>query len=149
MKNIFASVIIASSLFAANSFAATITSGTAIQPGNQGCELLAQAVTINLSSNVYGAYNCVKENNVIKVATCHKAGSRKKETVKCAAVDKDEDDNTVWNDASCEGKTGEDAVFETDNKGKGYFATTAGGSVGAMSLSAFCDSATPVDTLVK
>ena len=77
MKKIAASIALVIGTLSAPAFATEITSGTPIQAGNQGCELLADAVSINLSSNVYGAYNCVKDNNTIRVATCHKGGSRK------------------------------------------------------------------------
>ncbi|MCQ4304957.1 hypothetical protein [Stutzerimonas frequens] len=146
MKKILTCLALASTLFAANSYAAEIKSGTPITADAAGCELLAQDVTINLSSNVFGAYSCQKANNVIKVATCHKAGSRKIETIKCAVVDKDEDGNSVWNDSSCKDT---DSTFESQNFGKAAFATTGGGSVAAKSLAAYCDSASPLEAAVK
>ena len=72
-----------------------------------------------------------KANNVIKVATCHKAGSRKIETIKCAVVEKDKDGKSVWNDSSCKDT---DSTFESQNFGKAAFATTGGGSVAAKAL---------------
>lgn len=151
MKKIAASIAIALGVLSAPAFATEIESGTPIQAGNEGCELLADAVSINLSSNVFGAYNCVKANNTIRVATCHKAGSRKSGTIGCAVVNtiagEDGAAPTVeWNDDSCEATTD---TFTSDSKGKGYVASTAGGSVAATSLGAFCDSATVVDTLIQ
>ena len=146
MKKYLIGLAMATSIFAANGYAAEIKSGTPITADAAGCELLSQKVTINLSSNVFGAFSCQKANNVIKVATCHKGGNRKIETIKCAVVDKDEAGNSVWNDSSCKST---DDTFESQNFGKAAFATTAGGSVAAKSLSGFCDSATPLEAAVK
>lgn len=151
MKNIIASVVAIAAFSGASAFATEITPGTPIQPGNQGCELLAEAVTVNLSSNVYAAYSCSTANNTIRVATCHKGGSRKQATIACAAVDViTEDDGsttTVYNDDSCDGTA--DQTFTSSSLGKGYQASTAGGSVAATNLGAVCDSAGPVDTLLQ
>lgn len=146
MKKFLISLAIATSVLATSAYAKEITSGTAITADAAGCELLAQDVTINLSSNVFGAYSCEKANNAIKVATCHKAGSRNKETIKCAIVGKDEDGKSTWNDTSCKETTD---TFESQNFGKAAFATTTGGSVASKSLAAYCDSATPLETAVK
>lgn len=151
MKKIAASIALVIGTLSAPAFATEITSGTPIQAGNQGCELLADAVSINLSSNVYGAYNCVKDNNTIRVATCHKGGSRKSGTISCAVVNvipgtNGGADTVEWNDDSC---TATSDTFTSDSNGKGFVASTAGGSVAASSLGAFCDSATVVDTLIN
>ncbi|TBV14044.1 hypothetical protein [Stutzerimonas kirkiae] len=134
--------------------AATISSGVPIQAGNTGCELLSEAVTINLSSNVYGAYACDLDNNVIRIATCHKAGSRKKSTINCAIVNVNGGANE-WNDTSCSDSKAEAAAnggtahtFETDDKGKAFSASTSGGIVGAVSLADFCSSATVLESVV-
>lgn len=153
MKKIIASFVVAAGIFSAPAFATPIASGTPIQPGNAGCELLAEAVTISLSSNVYGAYNCDVDNNTIRVATCHKGGSRKQATVACAVVNVvTNDDGTttnVMNDPSCPTTDFAAATFETSSLGKGYLASTAGGSVAPSSLEAICDSASPVDALLN
>ncbi len=151
MKKIAACIAITLGVMSTQAFATEIKSGTPIQAGNQGCELLADAVSINLSSNVFGAYNCAKDNNTIRVATCHKAGSRKSGTIACAVVNvipgKDSaEDTVVWNDPSCKDT---ESTFTSKSNGKGFVASTAGGSVAATSLDAFCDSATVVDSLIK
>ncbi|GIZ11644.1 hypothetical protein [Pseudomonas sp. NCCP-436] len=153
MKKIVASFIAVAGIFSTSAFATPISSGTPIQPGNQGCALLSEAVTINLSSNVYGAYNCNVANNTIRVATCHKGGSRKQATIACAVVDiipgeNGADDTIVMNDDSCPTTNYEGVTFQSNSLGKGYLASTAGGSVAASSLTAICDSATPVNSLV-
>ncbi len=153
MKKIVASFIVAAGIFSAPVFATPISSGTPIQPGNAGCELLAEAVTISLSSNVYGAYNCDVDNNTIRVATCHKGGSRKQATVACAVVnvvtDKDGNKTNVMNDPKCPKEDYAKATFETSSLGKGFLASTAGGSVAASSLEEICTSADPVDALLE
>ncbi|QLF92945.1 hypothetical protein HW090_06955 [Pseudomonas sp. ABC1] len=134
--------------------ATPISSGVPIQAGNAGCELLSEAVTINLSSNVYGAYHCDLDNNVIRIATCHKAGSRKKSTVNCAVVNVNNGVNE-WNDASCSDAKAEAAAnggaahtFETNDKGKAFSVSTSGGIVGAVSLDAACTSATALEAVI-
>jgi len=151
MKNIVAAIILSASAFSAPAFATAITSGTPIQPGNAGCELLAEAVTINLSSNVYGAYNCDKSNNTIRVGTCHKGGSRKQATINCAVVNTsmvDGKEVIVMNDDTCPKEDYAKATFVSSSAGKAFLASTSGGSVAAGSLATPCDSAAPVDTLV-
>lgn len=152
MKKIVASFAVVAGIFSAQAFATPISSGTPIQPGNAGCELLSEAVTISLSSNVFGAYNCDVDNNTIRVATCHKGGSRKQATVACAVVNvvTNEDGTTtnVMNDPTCPTTDFADATFPTSSLGKGFLASTAGGSVAPSSLGEICDSAAPVDALL-
>lgn len=152
MKKTMAALAFSACIFSMPTFAAPISSGTPIQPGNAGCELLAEAVSINLSSNVYGAYNCDKANNTIRVGTCHKGGSRKQATIACAVVSTKTDASgavtNVMNDPSCPTSEYEKATFESKSLGKGFLASTAGGSVAASSLGATCDSADPVNTLL-
>ncbi|MDH0500537.1 hypothetical protein [Stutzerimonas stutzeri] len=152
MKKIIVALTLSVCAFSMQAFATAISSGTPIQPGNAGCELLAEAVTINLSSNVYGAYNCDKANNTIRVGTCHKGGSRKQATIACAVVSTTKDEagtiTNVMNDPSCPKTEYEKATFESKSLGKGFLASTAGGSVAASSLAATCDSASPVDALL-
>lgn len=153
MKKIVASFIVTAGIFSAPAFATPITSGTPIQAGNQGCALLGEAVTISLSSNVFGAYNCDVANNTIRVATCHKGGSRKQATIACAVVNvipgqNGAADTIVMNDDSCPTTNFENSTFTSSSLGKGFLASTAGGSVAAASLGAICDSANPVNGLV-
>lgn len=158
MKKILASIFITAS-FSSAAYATAITSGTPIQPGNQGCAILAEAVTINLSSNVYGAYTCDAANNVMRVATCHKGGSRKQATVNCAIVNViTNDDSTttnVWNDSSCTDAKAAAAtpqnphVFTSSSLGKAFTASTAGGSVAAVSLAQTCEGSAAADAVLQ
>ncbi|WP_415753509.1 hypothetical protein [Pseudomonas leptonychotis] len=158
MKKIIMSVFIAASAFSSFASATSIASGTPIQAGNQGCQLLSEAVTINLSSNVHGAYTCNVANNTMRVATCHQGGSRKQATVACAVVDIVDDNGTpknVWNDSTCTDAGAAAATpaaphqFTSSSLGKAYSASTAGGSVAALSLGAVCTSSAPADALLQ
>ncbi|MDO9622714.1 MAG: hypothetical protein Q7J46_01805 [Pseudomonas sp.] len=158
MKKLLLSVFIAASTISSFASAAPIASGTPIQPGNTGCQLLSEAVTINLSSNVYGAYTCSTATNVMRVATCHQGGSRKQATVACAIVNvvpaSGGGTTNVWNDTSCTDARAATATteaphqFTSSSLGKAYSASTAGGSVAAVSLGAVCDSAAPAETVL-
>ena len=152
MKKFIASLAAVAALTSVSVFATEITSGTPIQAGNQGCDLLAEAVTINLSTNVNGAYACNSANNTIRVATCHSGGSRKSGTIACAVV------NVIpgvggglpvneYNDPECDGTP--DQTFDSSSSGKGFQASTAGGSVAATSLGSACTSASVVDDLLQ
>jgi hypothetical protein len=159
MKKLLLSVFIAASTISSFASAAPIASGTPIQPGNTGCQLLSEAVTINLSSNVYGAYTCTTATNVMRVATCHQGGSRKQATVACAIVNivpgtGGAGPTNVWNDADCSDDGAAAATadaphqFTSSSLGKAYSASTAGGSVAAISLDAVCTSATPAEAVL-
>lgn len=155
MKKTLASIVVLGALFATSAQAEVISSGVPIQAGNTGCELLSEAVTISLSSNVYGQYSCNTENNVMRVATCHKGGSRKKGTVNCAVVNIKPDGSNEWNSTECSdakqaaaASGGAAHVFETDDKGKAFTVSTSGGSVGAASLSAACTGADVLEDFV-
>jgi len=146
MKKIIASCLMAASTFIAGSaFAVEFSSGA--KATQETCELLGQDVVLNLSKNVYGGYGCYKANNVIKVATCHSAGSRKQETVQCAVTGTDENNDPIYNDESCHG-TDPDDTFVSSQYGKAFVATTSGGGVGASNLSAYCESAAVLNTFV-
>lgn len=146
MKKIIAGIFAASAFFASASFAAptVITSGNAI--GNAQCELLAENVVLTLSNNVHGAYNCTKDNNSITVATCHFAGSRKVGEERCVQTGTDAQGAPTYNDPSCQGTTPTD-TFTVDNKGKAFVGSATGGSIGATSLTAFCDDTSVVGAL--
>lgn len=158
MKKSIISIFLAAGAFSSFASATPIASGTPIQAGNQGCQLLSEAVTINLSSNVSGAYTCNVANNTMRVATCHQGGSRKQATVACAVVDIVDNNGVatnVWNDPSCTDAGAAAATpanphqFTSNSLGKAYSASTAGGSVAAVSLGAVCTSSAPVDAVLQ
>lgn len=159
MKKFLLSVFVAAATVSSFASATAISSGTPIQAGNQGCQLLSEAVTINLSSNVNGAYTCNVANNTMRVATCHQGGSRKQATVACAVVDIEVVggvSTNVWNDASCTDAKAAAAAgggaaheFTSSSLGKAFAASTAGGSVAPISLTAVCTSTAPVDAVLQ
>jgi hypothetical protein len=156
MKKLLLSAFLAASTISSFASATAVQSGTPIQAGNQGCQLLSEAVTINLSSNVNGAYTCNVNNNTMRVATCHEGGSRKQATIACAVVDivtpAGGVATNVWNDPTCtDAKAAAAAAggaaheFTSSSLGKAYSASTAGGSVAPVSLDAVCTSAAQAD----
>lgn len=161
MKKILLSAFLAASTISSFASAAAIQSGTPIQAGNQGCQLLSEAVTINLSSNVNGAYTCNVANNTMRVATCHQGGSRKQATVACAVVDIETPAGggaavNVWNDDSCSDAKAAAAAtggpaheFTSSSLGKAFAASTAGGSVAPVSLGAVCTSSAPAEAVLN
>lgn len=50
------------------------------------CPLLAEDVTLGVSKNVHGAYNCDEADNLVQVAACSEGGSRQ---VGVACIDLD------------------------------------------------------------
>ncbi|MDH5785904.1 MAG: hypothetical protein OEZ16_09905 [Chromatiales bacterium] len=124
--------------------AAAMAAGTAVTSGapitNTDCTLLGETVTLNLSSNVFGAYQCIEIDNEIKVATCHKAGSRKATSLPCQVVGTDPGTGaSVYNNPACTGATGE--TFEIADY-RGFIASSTGGSVGTTDLGGNCTAAT-------
>ncbi|MDP2244447.1 hypothetical protein [Pseudomonas sp.] len=78
-----AGLAVSANVMAADAGAA-IPSGTAIDTTvAAGCSLLSEAVVINLSNNVFGAYACNVVDNIIAVATCHPTGRKGPVTVAC------------------------------------------------------------------
>lgn len=130
-KIILATTIIASlSALSANAADDDLTAGTAFKgtgkvPKAQ-CALLdldgEARVTLSLSRNVNGVFNCNETKSIISFATCHEGGSRKESMT-----------------------TDTTPVAFTDYKG--YFASSRGGSIGASPLGGKC-SATTVATFL-
>ncbi len=142
-KNILA-VVFASAFgasFLAN--AAAITSGTPIT--TKDCPLLGEQVNLSTSNNVSGSYSCDEITSTIKVAACHKGGSRKAMDVKCAIVtEADGTTPAVWNNSSCKATT---ETYQSSNY-RGFVATSKGGSVAQKDLGGACDGTT-VEALLK
>ncbi|MCM2319448.1 MAG: hypothetical protein NDI93_08960 [Pseudomonas sp.] len=103
------------------------------------CNVLSDTVKPSLSKNVVLAYTCNKDQNLVKVASCHQFGSRKIETITCASTGTDETTgDPIWNDDSCASTTD---TFQTGSFGKAYRGSSSGGSVAAADMSAACDAA--------
>lgn len=118
--------------------AAPISSNTPITPAL--CAVLADNVTLNLSTRVKGAYECDEVTNSIKVATCHESGSRKARTGICAGTPNPTDpDVTDWNFPGCS-TAGQEVVLGPDYKG--FYAITTGGAVVDKQLGGNCTDAT-------
>ncbi|WP_341647032.1 hypothetical protein [Thauera sp. SDU_THAU2] len=69
-------IAVSASVMAADDAGTPFTSGEPITNDAAGCSLLREAVRINLSNLVYGAYACNTASNRIAVATCHPNGQK-------------------------------------------------------------------------
>lgn len=110
-----------------------ITSGSA-----GDCVLLAEPVTLNLSSNVAGALNCDEATNTVTIGTCHNAGSRLS-SLKCAVIGQNDDETPIFNDDECTSEmvTAGESIEGTPDF-RGFFAQTSGGSVAPSFLGGSC-----------
>lgn len=115
-----------------------ITSGTPIPVTALGCSLLSEAVAINTSTGVFGAYACNTVRNIISVSTCHPNGRKGTVTVNCLVGSPGAPANCAPTVAGC-------ATDNTDPQKPVYcagtgtvlggvtnVATTAGGRVGGV-----------------
>lgn len=138
MKKVAYAILITAGLgmsAAAMAAVEAIKSGVLITSEN--CELLVDHVRLTLSTNVHGAYSCNEETNTIKIATCHKAGSRKPADIPCAVVYTDpEDDDPIYNSDECANP--ENQKF-TISGYRAFIGSSTGGQVAATELGDSCD----------
>lgn len=64
------------SCFASLASAAPTITGASTTISTVNCPLLAEAVTVGMSSRVVGSYNCSAATNTVRVGSCHAGGSR-------------------------------------------------------------------------
>ena len=64
------------SCFASLVSAAPTITGASTSISTVDCPLLAEAVTVGMSSRVVGSYNCSAATNTVRVGSCHAGGSR-------------------------------------------------------------------------
>ena len=150
MKKNFATLLVASTLLASSLAYATDNTVTQVQGGvyvendATGCSILRDRVTVNLSTNVTMAYNCITAANKVNLAACHSAGSQKPTNVPCTSVGEDDNGDPIYNGSNCTA-AGVSATppMQTEIQGRRAFvASTTGGSVGTASLnSTTCDMA--------
>lgn len=140
MKKTIALLFALSSTFGfGNAHAAKLDVATGITTAL--CDVLNEDVKPALSKNVTLHYSCNRDQNVVKVASCHQFGSRKIETVACAVTGSDPvTGDPTYNNASCTG-VGSEHTFQTGNFGKAFTGASSGGSVAAASMTAICDDA--------
>ncbi|MCQ4346119.1 hypothetical protein NGA35_01460 [Pseudomonas stutzeri] len=137
-KNILAALFFAGMGASFVATAAPVAANTGFEGSGDvsitACTLLADPVTLNLSKNVVGAYNCNEANSIITVAACHKGGSRSERNVVCVA---DPDDASATIPAGC---TVGESVPITDYVG--YKAGSNGGSIATEALGGACATGT-------
>lgn len=134
-KNILAALFFAGmgASFAASAVDVAVNTGFegSANVTTTACKLLADPVTLNLSKNVVGAYNCDEATSVIGVAACHKGGSRSAKEVTCA---EDPKNAGTFLPTGC-AKAG-DKITITDYVG--YSAGSNGGSIATEALGGAC-----------
>ena len=116
------------------------TTSIGMGTGDGECILLAENVTVNLSSGVNGAFRCSQAFGEARVGTCHVAGSRTGQTVTCAFTPSDEGQSQFgdpavqgdWNGVGC---ADEESTFEISDR-RYYSANSRGGRVTIASLDA-------------
>lgn len=137
MKKLISALLITGGIAASfGAHADPIVSGGTITGGDAGdCVLLGENVTLNLSKDVSGAYVCEEPNSEIKIATCHKSGSRKPLLVDCVRVGDAEP--AVYAPTGC--TPGEQ--FEIADY-RGFTASSRGGGVATEDLGGACTDAT-------
>jgi len=122
--------------YAADNTVTLISSGVYVENTAAGCSLLRDRVTVNTSNNVTMVYNCLTAPNKINVGSCHSSGSQRPTSINCVVTGTDDDDEPIFNDASC---ADEDGTFEIAGR-RGFTGSTTGGSVAQASLnSTTCD----------
>ena len=106
------------------------------------CTLLANTVTLGVSSKVHGHYTCDETNNIVKVGACHEGGSRAT-GVLCAWVDlndpitADPADDTL-NSAGCTAEMVTAGQYSTIPNYTAFTATSQGGSMVSQELTGRC-----------
>lgn len=127
----------------ASAFAAPILVTTASETvsATDNCVLLANDVTVGVSSNVTGGYQCNETTGIIMVAACHAGGSRDTGVI-CAYYDDDGDATTpmVLNSSGCtDDMTKAPAKPSTIPNYKAFSASSAGGAMTEQELTGRCD----------
>lgn len=141
MKKVIGTFILGAGLAASLSASAaatitTIVSGSSYDETNS-CILLSEAVTLNLSKNVKGAFSCDEANNVMKVATCHTAGFRVS-GITCSVIGTDTSVTPaapIYNNGAC--TAAGEVIPGADYLG--FAASSSGGTVGDVFLGGNCD----------
>lgn len=144
MKNQFIAALVAVGfgLFASAASAAptAFTGNKEVTTGAGGCALLAEKVTLGVSSKVHGAFNCDEAANLVQVGACHEGGSRA--GVTCVAITDPEDATKVTYPAGCTADTvGEQSSVPSY---KSFFTSSAGGVMVEYPMDGRCSDTTIV-----
>lgn len=142
MKKQIMAVAFSSLCISSNAFAVAIPADGIITTGV--CSLIGSNITLNLSNNVVGAYECDQLATTVSVSACHTSGSRQPLVVQCVQTGATTDVPPVpiYNNASCPDGDGsaQDGQF-TIADFRGYVASSSGGGVGAQELGGACSAA--------
>lgn len=144
MKKQILAVAMASFFASSAVVAVPLPAGGVIETAD--CATIGNAVTINTSSGVSGAYVCNAAGNAAAIATCHASGSRQARVFTCVSSDAGDDgisgnEDDTWNSDTCpagDGSTATAGEF-TIIDFRGFVASTTGGGVGATALGGACN----------
>ena len=103
------------------------------------CTLLAETVTLGVSANVHGAFNCDETENLVQVGACHEGGSRSQGAA-CVDLDPNDGDPNGPLPAGCDGIGG----FSTIPDYKAFFTSSEGGVMSEYPLGGRCGAGTIV-----
>jgi len=101
------------------------------------CTLLAETVTLGVSANVHGAYNCDETENLVQVAACHEGGSRAQGAA-CVDLNTTDGDPNGPLPAGCSAIGG----FSTIPDYKAFFTSSKGGVMSEYALGGRCSEST-------
>lgn len=106
------------------------------------CTLLAEDVTLGVSSKVHGAWACDETLNLVQVAACHEGGSRAGVTCAARTVTAEDGTTSVVYQAGCSAET-EGQQSSIPSYGA-FFASSAGGVMVQQPMDGRCDNTTVV-----
>lgn len=146
MKKQLIAVLVAAgfSMSAGLASAATAFTGNS-EVTTTACTLLAENVTLGVSSKVHGAWACDETLNLVQVAACHEGGSRA--GVTCAATPVLDDNGAAipgefTYQAGCTAETvGQQSTIPSYGA---FFASSAGGVMVQQPMDGRCDGSTVV-----
>lgn len=120
---------------AANAAGTPFTGNNKITGGVAGaCPMLSEDVTVGVSKNVHGAWDCDETLNLVQVAACHEGGSR---LVGAACVDLDSVTAGDQLPAGCAAIGGNSTIPDY----QAFYASSQGGVMAQYAMGGRCDNA--------
>lgn len=121
------------------------TGNSEVTGGSTGnCTLLAENVTLGVSSKVHGAWACDEALNLVQVAACHEGGSRA--GVTCAATPVLDAQGVATGEVTYQAGCSAETVGQQSSIPSygAFFASSAGGVMVQQPMDGRCDNTTVV-----